>query len=155
MSDIGTWKTFFNGKHFESGDIPDGGKPLIKITAISACDPDDTGGEAKMQIAFEPGQELKSYWSTDAQKVKGKAKNKTTWICAKTIGYQLEAMFGKDPAAWVGKLIGVYVAEVKREPAVRVYGSPAIDRDVTIEVRDFGGKRRWTMKPMKAGTPAQ
>lgn len=140
---VASWKHYFNGKHFESGDIPDGTKPAIKIISTAPCDPEDTGGEQKMLITFEPGAELRKAW--DAEQPKPKKKN--TWICAKTIGYQLEAMFGGNPAGWNGKVVNVYVADVKGEPAVRIYGSPQIQKSVTIRVRDFGGKRTWTMVP--------
>lgn len=145
----GSWKQFFNGKHFESGDIADGTKPTIKIVAIGACDPEETGGEQKMMVTFAPGEELKRAWANE-KGTDGKPKNKTTWICAKTIGYQLEAMFGKDPAAWKGKVVNVCVADVRGEPAVRIYGSPQIDREIVIKVRDFGGKRTWKMVPTGA-----
>ena len=138
---MGYWKKHFSSKHLDSGDLAEGQKAAIKIVGIGDADTDETDGEKKMMIRFQPGAEF------------AKTCKKTTWVCSLTVGYQLEAMFGEDDANWIGKIIVVYSAKIKGGEAVRIYGSPQIDREITVKVRDFGGKKTWVLKP--TGIPGQ
>lgn len=132
---MGFWKKHFSSKHLDSGDFAEGQKAAIKIVAVGDGDTDETDGEKKMLITFQPGQEF------------AKTCKKTTWLCSKTIGYCLADMFGDDDSAWIGKVIVVYSAKIRDGEAVRVWGSPQIDREIPVKVRDFGGKKTWIMHP--------
>ncbi len=131
---MGFWKKHFSSKHLDSGDLAENQKAAIKIVSIGDGDPDETDGIKKMLIKFKPGEEF------------GKTCKKTTWLCSLTVGYQLAAMFGDDDAAWIGKIIVVYAAKIRDGESVRIYGSPDIKADAQCKVRDFGGKKTWTMK---------
>ncbi len=137
---MGYWKKHFSSKHLDSGDMLDGTKPLIRIVAIGDGDPEETDGEKKMLVTFKPSPELIAFWKANS------IKEKSTWLCSRTIGYQLEAMFGADDGGWVNKIVAVYTAPIRGGEAVRIYGSPQIEKDITIKVRDFGGKKQWTMR---------
>ena len=138
---MGFWRKHFSSKHLDSGDLADGQKAAIKITKIGDSDPDDTDGEKKMMIHFAPGQEF------------AKTCKKSTWICSVTVGHQLAAMFGPDDSAWIGKIVVVYSAPIRDGEAIRIWGSPEIDREIEVRVRDFGGKKTWKMRPTgKAAT---
>lgn len=57
------------------------------------------------------------------------------WICGPLSVAALEAMFGKEVKAWIGKRITLYATDrvmpfPGQGPCVRVYGSPDIAREV-------------------------
>lgn len=58
------------------------------------------------------------------------------WVLNKTNGLSLKAMFGRKLSGWVGKRVTLFQGEFNGEPAIRVWGSPDIERDteVTIEL---------------------
>ncbi len=131
---MGFWRRHFSSKHLDSGDLAEGQKAAIKITGIGDSDPDETDGEKKMLIKFQPGQEF------------AKTCKKNSWICSITVGHQLAAMFGDDDKNWINRVVVVYSAKIRDGEAVRIFGSPEIDEDKQVKVRDFGGKKTWVMK---------
>jgi hypothetical protein len=140
---MGFWKRHFSSKHLDSGDFTEGQRVNIRIVAVADSDEEDTDGEKKMKITFKAGADFEKQLAANSPNKKAK----TTWVCSKTIGYCLAEMFGDDDAAWVGKVITVYAAKIRDGEAVRVYGSPQIDHEHSVKVRDFGGKKTWVLKP--------
>ena len=66
----------------------------------------------------------------------------------KTNGLCLKAMFGRNVQDWIGKRVALFQGEWKGEPAVRIYGSPDITADITVEIKL--PKRRATTMVMHA-----
>lgn len=144
---MGHWRTFFSSKHLDSGDLATIPKAMLRLTSFGPCDETETDGAKKMLIGFEPGEAFKK--AMLANSTAKPQKYKTTWIAPVTIGLCLEKMFdSSDPKDWIGKLIVVYSAKIRDGEAVRVWGSPHIDREMTVDVRDFGGKRKWKLVPV-------
>lgn len=132
------WRKRYSSEHLESADIPEGKRPTVTIKAIGTEAMDgDKGKENKAKITFEPSEGF------------GRICKKTTWIAAKTCGYCLEAMFGKDDDAWIGKRVTLYVEQLSTgDEGLRIYGSPDIDKEIRLRVREFGrGKRTLTLHP--------
>lgn len=66
------------------------------------------------------------------------------WVMSKINGTCLKAMFGTDVRAWSGKRVCLYATDqIMPMPTargddrycIRVYGSPDIDRDMTVEFK--------------------
>jgi len=135
---MGNWKKHYSTEHLDSADL-DGKTVNIKIVAISDEEMDGDGGakEKKMRVKFEPSPGLATLT------------NKRTWIAAKTCGYCLEAMFGKDDDAWVGKWVTIKAERISTgDDALRVVGSPDISRPCSVKVRQFGrGKLTINLRP--------
>jgi hypothetical protein len=55
-------------------------------------------------------------------------------VACKTNGLCIKSMFGKELAAWVGKRITLFEDTWNGEPCTRVWGSPDIAQDMTVEV---------------------
>jgi hypothetical protein len=64
----------------------------------------------------------------------------------------IEAMLGTDAREWKGKRITLFATNKllqfpgKREPCLRIYGSPELARDMPIELPSRGGSVRHTLK---------
>ena len=61
------------------------------------------------------------------------------WVLNKTNPHLLAAMFGADTTGWIGKRVTLYTTEVAFGPdrvlAIRVKGSPDIDRTITVSIK--------------------
>lgn len=61
------------------------------------------------------------------------------WVMNKTNVQCLKALFGSDTDGWIGKRVTLESVIVnvgpKKEPGIRVKGSPDIDREVRVEVK--------------------
>lgn len=55
-------------------------------------------------------------------------------VTCKTNGICLREMFGVQLADWVGKRVTIFPDVWNGEPAVRIWGSPDIERDVEVTV---------------------
>lgn len=55
-------------------------------------------------------------------------------IACKTNGLSLRAMFGKQLSDWVGKRVTLFEDTWNGEPCVRVWGSPDIAEEITVEI---------------------
>lgn len=143
---MGFWRHHFSSKHLDSGDLVDCPKAMIKIVKVGDSDEEDTDGEKKMKITFEPGTALRDSMLAKSTAKPPKAKN--TWVCSVTIGHCLAAIFGDDDSKWIGKFIVVYAAKIRDGEAVRVWGSPHLTEEKRVPVRDFGGKRTWVLAPV-------
>lgn len=55
-------------------------------------------------------------------------------VTCKTNGICLREMFGKKLADWIGKRVVIFPDVWNGEPAVRVWGSPDIERDLDVQI---------------------
>lgn len=53
-------------------------------------------------------------------------------VACKTNGICLREMFGRQLSGWVGKRVTLFASEFNHQPAIRVWGSPDIERDMPI-----------------------
>lgn len=55
-------------------------------------------------------------------------------VLCKTNGICLRDMFGTELSAWVGKRVTIFPDVWNGEPAIRIWGSPDIERDLDVTV---------------------
>lgn len=72
------------------------------------------------------------------------------WAINRTNGICVKAMFGSKVQEWVGKRVTLYPAMHDGEPAIRVWGSPDIERDFEVVVA-LPRKRPFAMVMHKTG----
>jgi hypothetical protein len=94
---------------------------IVRMRKQEFEDPRDKTKETKVVITFAPRPD---------------GTPRKEWICGPLSIAALEAMFGKDLKAWIGKRITLYATDKVmnfpgKGPCVRVYGSPDIAREVT------------------------
>ncbi|HEY3494778.1 MAG TPA: hypothetical protein VGK73_08840 [Polyangiaceae bacterium] len=110
------WDELFPGRFLKAGELK-GKKVTLTVASIDTEKlPSNEGGEKVKGII--------TFRGTDKQL----ALNKTNGIC-------IREMFGRVLADWIGKRIVLFPTEWNGEPAVRVYGSPDIPRDLKVEVQ--------------------
>lgn len=136
------WKAMFPSEHLESADIPRDGTMTLRIEAVEHTQVEgDKKGQSqdKALITFTA---LDS-WARDFPK--------HTWIAPKTVCACIGAMFGDDTGGWVGKRVAVCVERVdafgEQVDAVRVAGSPDIQRRIVGKVRKGRTKATVTLMP--------
>jgi hypothetical protein len=56
-------------------------------------------------------------------------------VTPKTNGLCLKAMFGDKLADWVGKRVTLFPSTWNGEPAIRVWGSPDIEKDINVSIQ--------------------
>lgn len=56
-------------------------------------------------------------------------------VAAKTNGICIKAMFGDKLADWIGKRVTLFPSTWNGEPAIRVWGSPDIEKDINVSVQ--------------------
>lgn len=124
------WDELYPGRFIKAGDFK--GKPVtLTISAVRVEELEgDTGKKMKGILSFQ---------KTD----KSLALNKTN-------GLLLKAMFGRSVQDWVGKRVTFHAAVWNGEPAIRVYGSPEIDGDMTVAIQ-LPRKRPFDMELKKTG----
>lgn len=111
----------FPGRFLKAGQLGDK-RPTLTIERVDVeALPDERGGEKRRGVI--------TFKETPYQ-----------WILNVTNGQLLRSMFGRAVPAWYGRKITLYKGQVehgsqKGEPAVRVWGSPELERDRTVEVR--------------------
>lgn len=129
------WKKLFPSEHLESADV--GAGMTIKVLNVEAHTVEDEKGK-------EQGKALIRFTALDAPR----GFNKSTWIAPKTCAVCLAAMFGDDTAGWVGKRVTVHSEKVDAfgdvVDAVRISGSPDIERRLTIKARK--GRKKVTIQ---------
>lgn len=78
-------------------------------------------------------------------------------VCCKTNGICIREMFGRKVTEWVGKRVTFFPDTWNGEPAIRVWGSPDIDRDIDVTVTLPRRKPfKKTMRPVgKTAAPAK
>lgn len=105
----------YPGRFLKAGELL--GKKVtltIRDTDLEELVGDDGKAKAKAVVAFK---------ETDKQLV----------LC-KTNGICLREMFGVQLADWVGKRVTIFPDVWNGEPAVRIWGSPDIERDLEVTV---------------------
>lgn len=108
------WDQLYPGRFLKAGELGDR-KVTLAITSVDTEELEgDKGKKVKGILSFE---------KTPRQL----ALNRTNGTC-------LREMFGRNPQAWVGKRVAFFAGEWSGEPAIRVWGSPDIERDMVIEV---------------------
>jgi hypothetical protein len=55
-------------------------------------------------------------------------------VLNKTNGTCLREMFGREIPKWVGRKVTLFPSEWNGEPCIRIWGSPELERDKTIQV---------------------
>lgn len=141
----GTWAAAYPGRFLAAADIGTA-KPCCTIEAIQLEKLEgEKGLERKVIVTFA-----------------GKAKQ---WVVPKLCSKSLVAMFGDDPKGCIGKRVVLYATAdlmpMKRgEPCLRVWGSPDIDRDISVSWKPKKRQeQRWVLhatgKPATPPAPPQ
>lgn len=108
------WDELYPGRFIKAGEFL-GKKPLLTIKDV---DLDELEGNKGKQI-----KGVVSFKETTKQL----ALNRTNGIC-------IRAMFGKKLSGWLDKRINLFAGEWNGEEAIRVWGSPDIEKDLDVEV---------------------
>lgn len=56
-------------------------------------------------------------------------------VTCKTNGFSIKSMFGDKLSNWIGKRVTFFPSTWNGEPAIRVWGSPDIERDQNISIQ--------------------
>jgi hypothetical protein len=132
---IADWDQLYPGRFFKGGDILEGEKKLVTISAVDTDELEgDKGPQVKGILTFE-GEKMQL------------ALNKTNGIC-------LREMFGRKPYEWVGRRFAMFQSEWQQEPCIRIWGSPDLDADLKVTI-DLGRRRKSFVMTMHAMKPAQ
>lgn len=114
------WDDLFPGRFLKAGQLGDRKYTLTIAEVITERLPDERGGERVKGILVFRESELQL------------ALNKTNGIC-------LREILGRDLSKWPGRKITLYKGAVESgsqrgEPAVRVWGSPELTEDRSVEI---------------------
>jgi hypothetical protein len=60
---------------------------------------------------------------------------KKEWVVNRTNSLALEAMWGSESDAWIGRRVTLYPALYEGKPAIRVRGSPDLEAPIDLELR--------------------
>lgn len=105
----------FPGRFIKAGEF-NGKAVTLTISAVDLEDlPSDKGDQSKGIVSF--------------------VESKRKWVLNRTNGECLKAMFGRNTDDWIGKRVTLYPAPYEGDIAIRVKGSPDIDRSMTVEVK--------------------
>lgn len=55
-------------------------------------------------------------------------------VACKTNGISIKSMFGPSLSDWIGKRVTLFPSTWNGEPAIRVWGSPDIEKDIPISI---------------------
>lgn len=115
------WKEMFSGGEYLSGPEFKGKTFTARIKSVdSTTMEDDDGKKRSLPIVT---------WDVAAK----------PWLMCKKTCYCLAAMFGEDPAGWVGKRVTLHALMEKvagsPELCVRVKGGPDLPKAITIKVK--------------------
>lgn len=110
------WDELYPGRFMKAGQLGTG-KPVFTIQSVDMdLLMDEKGKEQKKGVI--------AFVETEFQITA----NKTNGLC-------LKAMFGRNVQDWIGKRIALFQGQWKGEPAVRIYGSPDIPADISVEIK--------------------
>jgi hypothetical protein len=117
----------FPGRYMKAGQLGDRKHTLTIVDVQTEMLPDDQGGERlRGVITFKEVP--------------------YAWVINKTNATLLRAMFGRDVTTWKGRKVTLYRGEFRKDYAIRVWGSPELREDRTIEFRlPKKSKERWTL----------
>lgn len=130
-----TYDELYPGRFLKAGELR-GKKVTLTIADVDLEELEGEDGKKKAKATM-------SFRETEKQMVMCK----TNGICCKT-------MFGTELAKWIGKRVTIFPGEWNGEPAIRVWGSPDIERDIDLQV-SLPRRRPFTMKMHKVGAPAK
>lgn len=132
------WDQLYPGRFFKGGDILEGEKKIVTISAVELEELEGNKGlKGKGILTFE-GEKMQL------------ALNKTNGIC-------LREMFGRKPYEWIGRRFAMYQDQFEHQPCIRIWGSPELTQDLVVTV-DLGRRRKpfkMTMHAMQTQRPAQ
>ena len=132
------WDELYPGRFLHAADLK-GKKVTVRISDVNIEELiGDKGPQVKGLLSFE-----------------GKDKQ---FALNKTNGILIKAMFGRKIADWMGKRITLFEDTWDGEPCLRVWGSPDIDKDITVTValprkRPFDRTMRKMNSPAAVQTP--
>jgi hypothetical protein len=106
----------FPGRFLKAGEFQ-GRAVTLTITAVALEDlPQEKGGDrAKGIVSF--------------------AESKRQLVLNRTNGECIKAMFGRNTDDWIGKRVTLYPAPYEGDIAIRVKGSPDIEKNLTVEIK--------------------
>jgi hypothetical protein len=93
-------------------------------------------GEKKLTLTIS-AVDIEELEGDKGKKVKGIVsfeKTNKQFVLNRTNGTCIREMFGRKIPEWIGKRITLFAGEWNGEPCVRIWGSPDIDSDRSIEV---------------------
>lgn len=115
------WKELFSGGNYLAGADFKGKTFTAKIAKVESLGMEDDNGKQKAMPCVT--------WDIAAK----------PWLMCKTTAYCVAAMFGDDPAGWVGKRVTLYATMVQvgrgKELGVRVHGSPELRAALDVEIK--------------------
>lgn len=107
------WDELYPGRFIKAGDLK---KPTtLTISRVKV-----------EELTGDKGPQMKGLLFFDRTE-KQLALNKTNGLC-------LKAMFGRMVQEWKGKRVTLHAATWDGEPAIRVYGSPDIEKDMEVQI---------------------
>jgi hypothetical protein len=125
------WKELFSGGNYLAGADFKGKTFTAKIAKVESTSMEDDAGKTKSLPIVT--------WDIKAK----------PWLMCKTTCYCLAAMYGTDPAMWVGKRVTLYATMVQvgkgQELGVRVKGSPDLPVPIDVEIK-LPRKKPFTVK---------
>lgn len=127
---IADWDQLYPGRFFKGGDIIQGEKKLVTVSAVEL-----------EELEGDKGLKMRGILSFEGEKMQ-LALNKTNGIC-------LREMFGRKPLLWVGKRFAMFQSEWQQEPCIRIWGSPDLEKDLVVTV-DLGRRRKPFVMTMHA-----
>lgn len=131
---IADWDQLYPGRFFKGGDILEGEKKVVLISAVDLEELEGDKGLRSRGVLTFAGEKMQL------------ALNKTNGIC-------LREMFGRKPMDWVGKRFAMFQSEWQQEPCIRIWGSPDLEKDLAVTV-DLGRRRKPFAMTMHAmGSP--
>lgn len=127
------WDQLYPGRFFKGGDILEGEKKIVTISAVELEELEGNKGlKGKGILTFE-GEKMQL------------ALNKTNGIC-------LREMFGRKPCEWIGRRFAMYQDQFEHQPCIRIWGSPELTQDLVVTV-DLGRRRKPFKMTMHAMSP--
>ena len=105
----------FPGRFLKAGEFQ-GKAVTLTIAAVKVEDLEgDNGSKTKGIVSF--------------------AESKRQLVLNRTNGECIKAMFGRNTDDWIGKRVTLYPAPYEGDIAIRVKGSPDIEKSLTVEIK--------------------
>jgi hypothetical protein len=114
------------------------------------------GKDVTLKIAGIIQEELEGSKGKQVKAILSFERTPKQLVLNKTNGLCLKGMWGRDTGNWIGKRVTFYPAAIQFEDndlAIRVRGSPDIDRDMQIEIK-LARKKPKAVTMVKTGTKA-
>jgi hypothetical protein len=115
MSKIVDWDQLYPGRFWKAGLLSPDERKVLLVTEVQLEELEtDKGVKQKGVLTFE-GETLQL------------PLNKTNGIC-------LREMFGRVPFKWAGRRFAIFASEWAGEPCIRIWGSPELERDLSVKI---------------------